>query len=68
MLWIPEGFAHEDETHFLYKTTDYYAKDCEAAISWDDPDLAIQWPNFLPLTICKRDRDALPFRFALKFA
>ena len=33
-LWIPEGFAHgfvslEDDTHFLYKTTDYYAKDCE---------------------------------------
>jgi dTDP-4-dehydrorhamnose 3,5-epimerase len=49
-LWIPEGFAHgflalEDDTHFLYKTTDTYAKDCEAAIRWDDPDLAIAWPD-----------------------
>jgi dTDP-4-dehydrorhamnose 3,5-epimerase len=48
-LWIPPGFAHgflalEDETHFLYKTTDVYARDCERAIRWDDPALAIAWP------------------------
>jgi dTDP-4-dehydrorhamnose 3,5-epimerase len=48
-LWIPEGFAHgflalEDETHFLYKTTDRYARECERALRWDDPELAIQWP------------------------
>ena len=48
-LWIPAGFAHaflalQDETHFLYKTTDYYARDCERAIRWDDPALAIDWP------------------------
>ncbi len=49
-LWIPEGFAHgfialEDGTHFLYKTTDTYAKDCEGGIRWDDPQLAIAWPD-----------------------
>ena len=48
-LWVPEGFAHafvalEDDTHFLYKTTDVYARDCERAIRWDDPALAIAWP------------------------
>jgi dTDP-4-dehydrorhamnose 3,5-epimerase len=48
-LWIPEGFAHgfialEDDTHFLYKTTDVYAKDCERAIRWDDPAIGIDWP------------------------
>ncbi len=48
-LWIPEGFAHgfmalEDNTHFLYKTTDVYAKDCERSIRWDDAQLAIPWP------------------------
>jgi dTDP-4-dehydrorhamnose 3,5-epimerase len=48
-LWIPEGFAHgflslEDDTEFLYKTTDVYAKDCERAIRWDDPQLGITWP------------------------
>ena len=48
-LWIPEGFAHgflalEDDTHFLYKTTDRYARECERALRWDDPDIAIDWP------------------------
>jgi dTDP-4-dehydrorhamnose 3,5-epimerase len=48
-LWIPEGFAHgflalADDTHFLYKTTDVYAKDCERAIVWNDPALRIAWP------------------------
>lgn len=49
-LWIPEGFAHgflalEDDTRFLYKTTDVYARDCERAIRWDDPAIGIVWPD-----------------------
>lgn len=52
MLWIPEGFAHgflalEDDTEFLYKTTDYYAKECEAAIIWNDVELDITWPQIV---------------------
>lgn len=48
-MWIPEGFAHgfvalTVDTHFLYKTTDVYARDCERAIRWDDPAIGIQWP------------------------
>jgi len=48
-LWIPTGYAHgflalEDDTHFLYKTTDYYARDCERAVLWDDPAIGIDWP------------------------
>ncbi len=48
-LWIPPGFAHgflalQDNTHFLYKTTDVYARDCERSIRYDDPAIGIQWP------------------------
>jgi dTDP-4-dehydrorhamnose 3,5-epimerase len=48
-MWIPPGFAHgflalEDDTHFLYKTTDYYARDCERTIAWNDPAIGIDWP------------------------
>ena len=49
-MWIPEGLAHgflalQDNTHFVYKTTDVYAKDCERAIVWNDETLAIAWPS-----------------------
>ena len=48
-LWVPPGYAHgfvalEDDTHFLYKTTDTYARDCERSIRWDDPAIGIDWP------------------------
>lgn len=47
-LWIPPGFAHgfavlSDVAEVLYKTTDYYAKEHERSILWNDPGLAIDW-------------------------
>ena len=61
-FWIPEGFAHgfvalEDNTQFLYKTTDYYAKDCEDALVWNDKDLAIEWPVLSHSELIVNDKD-----------
>lgn len=49
-LWIPAGLAHgflvlSDTAEFLYKTTDYYAPEHERSIAWNDPKLAIAWPD-----------------------
>jgi dTDP-4-dehydrorhamnose 3,5-epimerase len=49
-LWVPEGLAHgflvlSESAEFLYKTTDYYAPAHERCLAWNDPDLAIAWPD-----------------------
>lgn len=49
-LWIPAGYAHgflvlSEVADFLYKTTAYYSPADEGAVRWDDPELAIAWPD-----------------------
>lgn len=61
-MWIPEGFAHgflalEGDSHFLYKTTDYYDKASEGAILWSDPELGIAWPG-VPGDFIVNEKDA----------
>jgi len=48
-LWIPPGFAHgfftlSSKAAILYKTTQYWDKDSEFAILYNDKDINIKWP------------------------
>ena len=49
-VWVPAGLAHgflviSESADFLYKTTAYYEPAAERAIRWDDPAIAIAWPD-----------------------
>ena len=63
-LWIPEGFAHgfltmSETAEVAYKTTDYWDKDCERSIFWEDKDINIKWPieNNKSLSILLSEKD-----------
>lgn len=47
-LFIPRGFAHgfvvlSDKAIFFYKCDNYYNKESELGIMYDDPDLKVDW-------------------------
>ena len=49
-LWIPEGFAHgflvlSNTAEVLYKTNNYYNKENERNIIWNDNTIDIDWPE-----------------------
>ena len=71
-IWIPEGFAHgfltlSDTAEFLYKTTDFYSKDHEEAIQWNDKTIGIDWP-MKDVSLSSKDNAALSFKEANYFS
>ena len=64
-FFIPEGFAHgfitlEENTIFVYKCSEFYNKDCERTIRWNDEDLKINWGNLNPL-VSPKDQEGFLF-------
>lgn len=63
-LWIPPGFAHgffasSEFVEVIYKVTNYWNKDCERSIRWDDEMLNIHWPEFTgEFKLSKKDLNA----------
>lgn len=47
-FFVPRGFAHgfavlSEEAVFQYKCDNFYCKESEGAVAWNDPELAIDW-------------------------
>lgn len=71
-LWIPAGFAHgfvvlSDTADFVYKATEYYDRDAERTIMWNDPDLAIDWRLEHEPLLAAKDMAGARFRDAETF-
>lgn len=77
VVYCPIGFAHgfctvSDVADVIYKQSNYYSGELERGFKFDDPDVAIGWPDGLELTPSQRDAsaphlreiaDELPFEY-----
>ena len=62
-LYCPIGFAHgfcvlSDVADVMYKQAPYYDESLERGIAYNDPDVAIAWPEGVELKPSKRDAEA----------
>lgn len=67
-IYVPRGFLHGfatlvPNTEIAYKVDNYYAKECDGAVKWDDPDLGIDWglDGVTPI-LSQKDEQAPAFR------
>ena len=70
-LWIPEGFAHgflslDNYSEVQYKTNEYWDKESERSLKWDDEEIKIEWPlkmdkGYLKIMTSEKDSDCLNF-------
>ncbi|HEY1689696.1 MAG TPA: dTDP-4-dehydrorhamnose 3,5-epimerase [Solirubrobacteraceae bacterium] len=63
VLYVPIGFAHgfcalSETADVIYKQTAYYDPEIERGIAWNDPEIGIDWPSEIELTVSPRDASA----------
>ncbi len=63
IAYCPIGFAHgfcvvSEMADVIYKQSNYYASETERGFRYDDPDVAIEWPESLTLVVSNRDATA----------
>ncbi len=65
-LYVPPGFVHgfcviSESAQVEYKVTDFYDREDEYEVLWNDPDIGVEWPIEEPL-LSDRDRAAKRLR------
>jgi dTDP-4-dehydrorhamnose 3,5-epimerase len=77
-FYCPDGFAHgfcvlSEVADVHYKTSAYYSPELEGGFAFNDPDVAVEWPEGLKLIASERDcsaprlaelGDSLPFTYS----
>ena len=73
-FYIPEGFAHgflvlSDEAEFCYKCTDFYHPGDEGGLTWNDPEIGVEWPleEGVDLIISEKDQKWKGLKETFKF-
>ena len=64
MLFVPRGFAHgfltlTEDVEFAYKVDNFYSKEHDRSIYFDDPDIGVKWGIQTP-ELSEKDKNA-PF-------
>jgi dTDP-4-dehydrorhamnose 3,5-epimerase len=62
-LYVPIGFGHgfcvlSEVADVIYKVSGYYDAEIERGIAYDDPDVGIEWPSDIELSVSERDATA----------
>jgi dTDP-4-dehydrorhamnose 3,5-epimerase len=62
-LLVPKGFAHgfltlEDNTEIQYKTDNFYSKEHDRSIRYDDPEISVNWGFANELILAEKDLNA----------
>jgi dTDP-4-dehydrorhamnose 3,5-epimerase len=62
LVYLPVGFAHgfvvlSEVADVVYRCSSYYDPAVERGFAWDDPDVAIAWPD-MPVEVSARDAAA----------
>ena len=71
-FYIPPGFAHgfcvlSDRALFSYKCSDFYSQPNELGVTWNDPDIGIDWPGEIDPELSPKDAAAPRFSDAEVF-
>lgn len=62
-LLVPKGFAHgfmtlEEDVEVQYKVDEFYSKECDRGIQWNDPTIGIEWPLNIKPILSEKDENA----------
>lgn len=60
-IFVPKGFAHgyltlEPDTEVFYKVSDFYSREHEGGVAWDDLQIGVDW-GVSPDSVSMVDRD-----------
>ena len=74
-IWVPKGFAHgfltmSQEAIVEYKVTNFWEKDLERTIIWNDSSISVEWPilnkNLLEPNLSTKDMNGLTLESLIK--